>query len=224
GHRRHHYPGGPEEAMMRMKWMLVAAAFLLPMAAVAQDGEGTVGETTDTEPIDIDPRDLGERPGIRVQAQGGVQSYVGQAGDAVRPGGAYGVLVGLPTSGFLGLELGYQGSAFETQDRANGIVENGGQALVKLNPHFGRWEPYVYGGVGATRLTVLGDNPLVDNDTLVKVPVGAGVDVRFPRDSENAFLVGGRAGYNYVYDNEAFTTAPANTGQLNLTLQVGGRF
>lgn len=200
--------------------LLALALASLPATALAQEDT----EPVDVERIDIEPTDLGARTGITVLAQGGMQAYLGTGADAVEAGGAYGLLVGIGTSDFLGLELGYQGAAYATQDGANGILENGGQALIKLNPQFGRWEPYGFVGVGASRLTVRGDSAQVDDDTLVKVPVGAGFDVRFPRESENAFLVGGRAGYGFVFSNDAFAFGQGNSRQLNVTLQVGGRF
>jgi len=167
-----------------------------------------------------------------VEAQGGVLSYPGEAASQVTPGGMYGVVVGIePPIPVFELELGYQGAAYQTDSRLAGaqenIVENGGQALLMASPEIGAIEPYAFGGYQLSRLNVY-ERPnasgAVTDDTLSKVPVGAGLDVHL-----GDVLVGARGTYNFVFSDQAFTNLPQNAGnrsadQLTGSLLVGGQF
>ena len=200
---------------------LGAAAFALPSVASAQDYDYRASE-----------RDAGPDRGVQVQAQGGIVGFPGEAASQISPGALYGVVVGIePPIPVLELELGYQGAAYQTDERLTGAqenaIENGGQAILKASPEFGAWEPYAFGGYQLSRFNVYErDNSTgaLQDDTLSKVPVGAGLDVHL-----GDVLVGARGSYNFLFDNDAFTGVPNDSGdrdsdQITGSLLVGGQF
>jgi len=210
--------------MMTYRWILGAlgaAALALPTVASAQDYDYRASERE-------------EKPdrGVQVQAQGGIVGFPGEAASQISPGALYGVVIGIePPIPVLELELGYQGAAYQTDERLTGAqenaIENGGQALLKASPEFGRWEPYAFGGYQLSRFNVYErDNSTgaLQDDTISKLPVGAGLDVHL-----GDVLVGARGSYNFVFDNDAFTNIPndnsdRSSDQITGSLLVGGQF
>jgi hypothetical protein len=69
---------------------------------------------------------------------------------------------------------------------------------------------------------------VVEDATLVKVPLGAGIDWNIPGNLNDIaeFTVGARATYNLTIDSGAFPTTDKATSsdQLLTTLQLGARF
>lgn len=174
----------------------------------------------------------GPDKGLKVEAQGGVLSYPGEAASQVTPGAMYGVVVGIePPIPVFELELGYQGAAYQTDQRLTGAqenaIENGGQAVLMASPEIGAFEPYVFGGYQISRLNVF-ERPnatgALQDDTLSKAPVGAGFDVHL-----GDVLVGARGTYSFVFNNDAFTNIDTSNSsreadQVSGSLLVGGQF
>lgn len=215
--------------MKLFRWIvgsLGVAALALPVVASAQDYE------TEYEGEQITYKTQEKKTKQReatVQAQGGVISYPGQAAADLSPGGAWGVLIGLKPIPVVELELGYQGAAYQTDERLAGaqenVIENGGQAVLKAAPRIGITEPYVFGGYQLSRFNVYerANSPgVVQDDTLSKIPVGVGFDVHV---AENV-LVGARGQYNFLISQEAFTNfdGARSADQLGATLQLGASF
>lgn len=218
--------------MKTLRWILGAlgaAALALPSVASAQDRDVDIDYDYDYQ---ASTRAKKPDRGVQVQAQGGVVGYPGEAASQLSPGALYGVVVGIePPIPVIELELGYQGAAYQTDERLTGaqenVIENGGQALLKASPEFGAWEPYAFGGYQLSRFNVYerpNSTGAVQDDTLSKVPVGAGLDVHL-----GDVLVGARGSYNFVFNDDAFTNIPTANGdrdadQLTGSLLVGGQF
>lgn len=174
-----------------------------------------------------------------VSAQAGVLTYTGEAAGFTAPGVSYGVLAGADFLPWLGGELSYQGAAYVTDNRlAPGddndvsISENGGQLVAKVGPQLGGGlQPYAVGGLAVSFLDVKDREQafgVVEDATLLKVPVGAGIDWNIPGNLNDLaqFTVGARATYNFTVDSGAFPTTDnaSAADQLQTTLQVGARF
>lgn len=164
--------------------------------------------------------------GVEVQLNGGVVSFPGSVD--VDTGAAYGVNVGLEPFSSFELELGYQGAAYAEDGFKNnstiGAVENGGYAAAKISPLAGVVEPYLLGGIGVAHVNVTDGSEAgeyLQDDTIGKVPVGAGVDVQV-----DAFTVGVRGTYDFVFENEnAFKgDSSRDSDQLFGTLHLGAQF
>ncbi len=206
------------------------------------EGDGDVTVDSDEVTIEGDgyeaarqrqqARERGPDKGLKVQAQGGVISHAGEAASQVTPGAAYGVVVGIePPIPVFELELGYQGAAWQTDSRLTGAqenaVENGGQALLMASPEIGAFEPYVFGGYQLSRFNVFErDNSTgaLQDDTISKAPVGAGLDVHL-----GDVLVGARGQYNFLFNNDAFNNLDVDNqdreaDQVSGTLLIGGQF
>ncbi|MFN7135107.1 MAG: hypothetical protein ACK4N5_23730, partial [Myxococcales bacterium] len=119
------------------------------------------------------------------------------------------------------------GAAFSTQgEDRRGVMDNGGQAIVKLTPRLPRFEPYAFGGVGVSRLNVLGaaEHDGVRDDVLVKVPVGAGLDYRLWNGERTDVTLGARGQFGLVFSEDAFVDALARSSDARFTLQLGAGF
>lgn len=237
--------------MRKMGWMLGAlgaAALVVPGVAAAHEdrdqaerdrheGDRYGGERDrdgdrfagDRDGDGYRERRGGDDKGLKVQAQGGLLTYPGEAASQVTPGGLYGVLVGIePPIPIFELELGYQGATYQTDGNLTGaqerIMENGGQALLVASPQFGAWEPYVFGGYQISRFDVREEENstgVVSDATISKAPVGAGVDIHL-----GDFLIGARGTYNFVLDTDQFANIddPRSADQVTASLLLGGQF
>ncbi len=208
--------------MKRMKSWLVPTLALLATPVLAQE------RGPDGRPM----------TNYDVTAQAGLLTFTGEAAGFTSPGVAYGILAGADFLPWLGGELGYQGAAYVTDSRLSpgeddiGISENGAQLVAKVGPQLGGGlQPYALGGVALSFLDVKDREQafgVVEDATLLKVPVGAGIDWNIPGNLNDIaqFTVGARATYNLVVDNGAFPTANDGNSddQLQTTLQVGARF
>jgi opacity protein-like surface antigen len=210
--------------MERMQWIALAvcAALAVPAWAAPEDDR--------EEPLEDQDRRREDRSSpFEVRGLVGVNSYVGDAADLATAGPAYGVGVALRVNRALGLEVSYQGATYDTDDDLPGgdygLTENGGQALVRAGSPAGRVEPYAFGGIGFSRLDADTSLPTaVDDATLVKVPVGAGLDYRIA-DGTIDWEVGARGTYNFVVsDDDAFTGVDGRPDQLSVTFNLSARF
>jgi hypothetical protein len=200
--------------MTRGSWLVAAVVVFGASTALAET-------YPDTYPVNAHEK----QGGMTVEANGGILSYPGQGAAVFQPGGQYGAAVGV-TSRVIGLELGYQGAAYGVE-RGGNLIENGGQALVKLGRETGGFMPYALGGYNLSWLTANGtakDNG-ISNNVVSKIPVGAGVDYRIPSSGSSAVTVGARGTYNFVMGNDSFVHRSASADdQIGATLQVGGSF
>jgi hypothetical protein len=168
----------------------------------------------------------GHGPGVQVQANGGVLTFPGEAAGRFSPGGTYGASVDFRPLNPVGLELGYQGASYGLERGSGNVMENGGQALLKLGPHLGAVEPYALGGYNLTWVNPnnAADAAGINSDTIQKVPVGAGVDFDIPVGS-NPLVLGARGTYNFVFSNQAFsTTSSSGDDQIGGQVVLGGEF
>ncbi len=121
----------------------------------------------------------------RVEALGGGMAYSGRAATVTQPGAAYGVALSGDIVPWVAGEIGYVGATYRTEGlisqtaRAD-IVENGGQAAVKVAPPVD-WtvRPFALGGVSVQRLSVSREQNaagFVADGTEVRLPVGVGFD------------------------------------------------
>jgi hypothetical protein len=172
--------------------------------------------------------------GVEVAAQAGMLNFVGGAAADLTAGFSYGASVSLNAPQIVGLEIGYTGATYGTKGGLPGpresVVENGGQALLKLGPRLPMVTPYVMGGYNLSYINVA-ERPdsaqVVRDDAVSKVPVGGGIDFRTP----GGVLIGARTSYNFLFSNQAYAAAqPANGGrqrsgdQMITTLDIGGHF
>jgi len=151
--------------------------------------------------------------GISVNALGGVEGYTGSLAPRIDPGAAWGVGIGLQPSRIFGLELGYTGAANNITDGGGQLIRNGGNVNVKVSLAPTRVEPFVFTGVGLSRVDVrnsgqgiLGDNSAgaYRDDIFGQVPMGGGLNFHLGK-----FTAGARASYNLLFDREF---SPRNQG------------
>lgn len=168
----------------------------------------------------------GYGPGITVAGNGGVLTYPGEAARLFDPGAQYGVNIGLEPFGAVGLELGYAGAAYGLDGRDGSVVENGGTALLKVGPKLGTVQPYALGGYNLMWLSGNEDANArgIDDDTMSKIPVGAGVDFVLPA-GKAPLILGARGTYNFLFDNDSFDVGGAESDdQIGGQVVFGGEF
>lgn len=231
--------------MKNFGWIVGAvgiAAVALPTVASAQDYETQYGsdqgnvtvESEDTTVIQgerVETKHQERDRGVSVTANGGVISFPGEAAADLTPGGNYGVNVGIEPLPVVELELGYVGAAYQTDGNLPGaqenVIENGGQAVLKASPKIGVVEPYAFGGYQLSWFNVY-ERPnsagVVEDKTLSKLPVGAGLDFHI-----GDAVLGARGQYNFVFAaDQAFTNLNSDQArsadQLAGLLELGGQF
>lgn len=192
----------------RLRLMALAGVLALPGTALAVDGPD-------------------RKRNISVQGQTGIMTYAGEAAEITNPGATYGVNIGVGVVPMLNAEIGYQGSVYRTEAGATPeqttIMENGGQALLKLGPEMGNFRPYAAGGLSVMSLNVVDDEAAgaaVEDSTLVRLPVGLGFDYRFPSANPGDFTLGARGTYNIAVDSGAFPTLDNTASSSIVTGQV----
>jgi opacity protein-like surface antigen len=147
-------------------------------------------------------------PRLEVEALGGYRTFTGDAGDVLDGGPAYGAGLRLGLTPWVGLEGWYQGAAFRTSgalpfDRTR-VWENGVAAMLKVGPQHGRLRPYAFGGLGWNWLRTDEDNPFVQDQNYLTVPVGAGLDFALARMGRTDVTLGARASYRFGFGEDAF--------------------
>ncbi len=171
-----------------------------------------------------------ERFDVRYNA--GPLWYTGEVAGFMAQGWSYGVSAGMDLSRLWGVELGYHGAAYRTEEIAGdstGIVENGAQGLVRFGPEWNNIEPHALAGVAVTHLGA-GDEAasggLVEDGTLVRLPLGAGVSYDLMSGATSNLNVGARVLYSLGLGSEPFPTVDGATSSSQITgqLQVGGKF
>jgi hypothetical protein len=177
-----------------------------------------------------------QKRNLDVQAQAGLLTYTGEAARFTSPGVSYGVLGSIDVVPWVGAELSYQGAAYDTDQRVSptsqSIAENGGQLAAKVGPELrNNLHPYALGGIAVSELNVKDADTafgVVDDATLIKVPLGVGIDWNSPirGNALAGFSLGARATYNLAVDSGAFplTSNASSSSQLVTTVQLGARF
>jgi hypothetical protein len=169
-----------------------------------------------------------------VQVQAGATTYAGQVASITQPGAAYGLAVSGDIVPGVSAELGYLGSSYRSEGivSRNGrstIVENGGQASLKLGPNVGQAvKTYALGGVAVQGLNVNNEaasGGLIRDATEVRLPVGVGVDIA-PMSRGTGLLVGVRGTYSFAANNRAFPDTGSTNSAATWTglASLGGRF
>jgi hypothetical protein len=183
---------------------------------------------------------------IGVSAEGGGEGYTGQLNDVLRGGPAWGVAADLQPKAPVGLELRYQGASNQLNGsgsifdgpRSSRVIQNGAEALAKVSLARNNntvVEPYLAGGIGATRYHLTDPVPGYQDDTLGEVPFSAGVNFHpgSRRDNAAKLNIGVRADYNFLFSDQfAPTNQSTNYGLFSKQggdtyrglLTLGGNF
>ncbi|MBI5549612.1 MAG: hypothetical protein HY901_37475 [Deltaproteobacteria bacterium] len=195
------------------------------MGAPQQEQSVTV-ITAPEEGKDSNPHAGGK--GLTITANGGVEGYMSSLAPRIRAGPSWGVTVGAAPNKIVGLELNYVGANNLVDDpdaplaTATGtrVVRNGGNVGVRLNMLPTPLYPFVYGGIGISRASMLNDTvgSAYQDDTFGQIPVGAGINYNIGN-----FIAGARFTYNYLFDDDFSLTADG--GNLyNGQISFGGTF
>ncbi|QRK08350.1 hypothetical protein JQX13_51990 [Archangium violaceum] len=177
---------------------------------------------------------------LEVQSQGGVLTFPGEAAAVTTAGAQWGVLLGLAPWPALGVELSYQGAIYRTDEALSPVqdqvLENGAQAVVKVGPRLGRFEPYALGGLAVSHRDVRareGGPGVLQDGALAKAPVGAGFDVRIPLarvavlgEVGPSLLLGARGTYHFLLRTPALGDVDGGRGadQIGASVNLGARF
>ena len=188
---------------------------------------------------------------LEVNAQSGIITFPQQAAAVTTAGAQWGVLLGLAPVPALGFELSYQGAHYRTDkslaEVQDQVIENGAQAVVKVGPRLGRFEPYALGGIALAHRDVRyreGGPGVFEDGAVTKAPVGAGFDIRIPlaklpvgrglvpavdRAVEKlgpSLLIGARGTYHFLLRSPALGDVDGGRGadQLGASVNLGARF
>lgn len=172
------------------------------------------------------------QPGLRLKAQlgAGIQFFPGAASAIVGTGVNYGVFVSWQPWWYGGVELSYGGANYNTIDPDGNEVslfENGAELALKASPNFGVVEPYALAGIGFAVLTETseqGRRPVLDENTMVKVPLGLGVDFHLAsrrRSPVPHVTLGVRGVYRLVFHHPILGVSERGADQISLLGLVG---
>ena len=155
-----------------------------------------------------------------IVAQGGAAKYT-QSLSGSDVGAAYGARFGILPTPMLGVELGYLGTqnnvarSFDTGSLSSTLRTNEGYADVRLNILPGALTPYVFGGYGLTWVdgaAAVG----IPNRNVNTLPFGGGLEYNI-----DAFKIGGRFQYNYLFDR-IYTGNNGNGTPTSAAVDKGG--
>jgi hypothetical protein len=176
--------------------------------------------------------------GMEISAGGGVENFTGdRMQSATDPGAMWDVRFVLGTRSPVALEGAYVGSTqnidsvFGERNTAR-LMGNGAEADVRLNAFpMEDFTPYAFAGLGWTRYDVTGadfttaDTGINDSDSLIEVPMGAGLAYR-----DNGFIADARftyrmaAGEDLVIANDSRDPVTADSTAAGMdTWAVGAR-
>lgn len=206
---------------------LLGAALAVAGPARGQAGggeQGTAGGAPQTVAAEV--RDEGRR-GL-VAAEVGLSTYAGEAARLTSPGVTYGISAGLELGSGVSAEFGYTGSNYGLEGSELTVAENGGRLLAKVGPVYGRLSPYGLWGLEVTRLNVVGAGEAggVQDATMVRLPLGAGLDWALPSQGDTEISLGLRAQYLFTLDAGAFPGLgePNAANQFVTTASLGAIF
>lgn len=129
--------------------------------------------------------------GVQVSLGAGVTQFTDQTvRNTTSAGGLWSLRAGVGTHVPLGLEVAYIGTAMQIRslygNPTSPLIGTTFEADLRLNllPHY-MIDPYVFGGIGATRYTLdesqfsLATTGVANHDDLMEIPLGAGVAYRW---------------------------------------------
>jgi hypothetical protein len=168
---------------------------------------------------------------ITLRALGGVEGYTGSLSQRLDLGATYGVALGWDgPMGFLGMELGYSGSATSLQNQVSGvnstIYRNGGYfdllpgIPIALNSSESKvLRPYLLGGIGVDGYSLQSHFAAVgyQSKTVGSMPFGAGIEYR-----GGPLVVDAR--FNYVWEMASFSTYVSSPFRYQAQLSLGVGF
>lgn len=205
--------------------------------------EGTGGSGQQMEAVQVQPVERESRRDslkassathmpFSLKVGGGIEGQGQALDDVLAPGPLWTASVGVQPLNFLGIELGYTGSAHELDTRLTGenndgaingadIVRNGGHAVATIGLPTPVIQPYAVGGVGIDRYDYrAAETAQFQDDTAGRAPIGGGL-----RAAVGPVTADARATYNVLFEQEFAPQIPnseANT--YNVSLNLGARF
>ncbi len=161
-----------------------------------------------------------------VAGQAGLITYTGEAARLTTPGASYGLSVAYDLIRGVNAELGYVGSSYRVEGTTGGVSENGADVLMKVGPEYGHFSPFALWGLELSWLGTHGPAEGIQDATLLRLPMGAGLAYTLPSDSPAEVTLGLRAAYLFTLTSGAFPglAEPFAANQFLSTLSVGGRF
>ena len=164
------------------------------------------------------------RANVSVFLKGGIGDFTGDLGVLTISGPVWGLTVDVQPLKVLGIEIAYDGSRNPLHVSTTGsgaLLRNGGTAMLKLGPPlFDLIKPWAGAGLGATQVTVLGDqSALFNNSFTEEVPLALGLEF-----NTRSVTAGIRYTYRFLLSEDIATgfAAPGNFNDFSATL--GGRF
>lgn len=160
-------------------------------------------------------RDLLTPFGEYVLLGGGVTNFTDDAvKDRFDVGGTWDVRLGFGSRYFVGGEVAYVGSALNADGAGSDLIGHGAEAVLRLQYPYetGSWliEPFAFGGIGWSRLSLRDAPPgVLEDDDVGVVPFGAGVTLGY-----QGFLVDARFTYRARFDEDL--ALAANEGPADL--------
>jgi hypothetical protein len=202
---------------------VVAFTMGLGLALAAAPGSAGAADWGRADSIDL-VTPLGEY----VLVGGGVIDFTEEdVKDRFDVGGSWDLRLGIGSRFFVGGELAYVGWSRPADGAGSDLLSNGAEAVLRLQYPYatGSWlvEPFVFGGVGWSRLSLRDAAPgLQDSDDVGVVPFGAGVTLGYRR-----LLLDARFTYRTSFDEDlalATTERPADLEQWGVSAAVGYEF
>lgn len=174
----------------------------------------------DTEPDLVTPF------GMELTLGGGIRGFAeSDARSMVDDGGAWDVRVLFGSRKMLGFEAAYVGSASRIHalglDTDATIMSHGLEGALRVNFLTGEWQPYILGGAGWARYSLVNTNvntaDLAASDDVAQFPIGAGLAFRY-----EGFVLDARGVYRPTAEAEILERDDGNmpTWQADLTAGV----
>jgi hypothetical protein len=165
--------------MRAERWRLTSLAALALAAALPATGSARAPEGSDTD------GDLLTKLGEYFLVGGGVAGFTERSlDDQFDVGGTWDARLGVGSRFYVGGEVAYVGSAMDADGPGSDLLANGVEGVLRLQyPYLaGRWlvEPFAFGGVGYSRLSLRDEPPGVEkSDGVGVVPFGGGVTLGY---------------------------------------------
>lgn len=158
--------------------------------------------------------------GLGLEVGGGVVDYTRGLNSGTDAGPAWNAQINIMPTSIIGVELAYLGSHvnYDGSAGSGSIDQNGGTAALRVNVLPGRVKPFLFGGLGASRLSADPGVP-VESDTLLDVPAGAGLQVNVT----DKFTLTGRFRYNFQFDTD-FGEAVTDPGDADVDRRAFDRW
>jgi hypothetical protein len=197
-------------------------AFITGLALAASGTASAAGWRADA------PTNLLTPLGEYVLAGGGVTDFTeDDVKDRFDIGGAWDLRLGLGSRSYVGAEVAYVGSMRRADGADTDLISNGGEAVLRLQVPYASDRflvaPFVFGGIGWSRLTLEDAPPaLEDSDDIGVVPFGAGLTLGYGR-----VLLDARFTYRTSFNEDlalAVGEPTADLQQWGVTAAIGAEF